>query len=186
MALRPPGSASHDAGLLEGAGPLLSGAGMGRAAYGSDALGLDGDLKFQRCCLATVRSAAMKAGADTDVGQPAPVRCPAMTTVDLFAGAGGLALGFHALGIYTPVLGVEIDHAAASTFKTNFGCEVHDGPIQTRLRWPEADVIVGGPPCQGFSPLGRDRDDVSRAALNGLWEHYVRAVRAIQTRSFVI
>jgi DNA (cytosine-5)-methyltransferase 1 len=47
-------------------------------------------------------------------------------------------------------------------------------------------VIVGGPPCQGFSPLGRDRDDVSRASLNELWQHYLRAVRQVQPLAFVI
>ncbi len=108
-------------------------------------------------------------------------------TIDLFAGAGGLTLGFHLANLgFVPVMAVEIDQAAASTFKRNFGCEVIDAPIQTVERFPEAEVIVGGPPCQGFSPLGRDRDDASRALLNELWQEYIRAVRQVRPRAFVI
>ncbi|GAA1646560.1 DNA cytosine methyltransferase [Catellatospora bangladeshensis] len=108
-------------------------------------------------------------------------------TIDLFAGAGGLALGFRQSGLeFEPVFAVEVEPAAARTFKRNFNCHVHDGPIEQVDHFPEADVIIGGPPCQGFSPLGRDRDDASRAQLNELWQHYLRAVRAVQPKAFVI
>jgi DNA (cytosine-5)-methyltransferase 1 len=110
-----------------------------------------------------------------------------ITTVDLFAGAGGLSLGFHLADLgYLPVFAVEHDHAAATTFKQNFGCDVFDGDIEAGPMYPEADVIIGGPPCQGFSPLGRDRDDVSRATMNALWKHFFDAVRDIRPRAFVI
>jgi len=110
-----------------------------------------------------------------------------LRTIDLFSGAGGLALGFEMakLGFET-VFAVEIEQAAASTFKRNFGCQVIDGPIQTVERFPDAEIILGGPPCQGFSPLGRDRDDASRALLNELWCEYVRAVRQVMPLAFVI
>lgn len=108
-------------------------------------------------------------------------------TIDLFAGAGGLTLGFHLADRgFDPVFAVEIDPAAARTFKANFGCEVFDRPIEEVEDYPAADVIVGGPPCQGFSPLGRDRDDASRAKLNALWEHYLLAVRRVRPKAFVI
>ena len=108
-------------------------------------------------------------------------------TLDLFAGAGGLTLGFEQAGLgFEPVQAVEIDLAAARTFKRNFGCPVYDGPIEKLDEFEPADVIIGGPPCQGFSPLGRDRDDVSRARLNELWEHYLRAVRQVSPAAFVI
>lgn len=110
-----------------------------------------------------------------------------ITTLDLFAGAGGLSLGFERSELgFLPVLGVEHSHAAARTYKANFGCEVWDAPIEEREVFPEADVIVGGPPCQGFSPLGRDRDDESRGVLNALWEEYLRAVRQVKPKAFVI
>lgn len=124
-------------------------------------------------------------------GQSRPVEIedgtPTITTVDLFAGAGGLSLGFHLAGRgFTPVFAVEHDQAAAATFERNFGCEVYARDIEFGPEYPQADVIIGGPPCQGFSPLGRDRDDVSRAKLNSLWKHYLDVVRTIKPRAFVI
>ena len=110
-----------------------------------------------------------------------------ITTVDLFAGAGGLSLGFERSGLgFEPVFAVEHDAAAARTFKAYFGCEVYDGSIEDVEIFPAAAVVVGGPPCQGFSPLGRDRDNASRAQLNELWQHFLRAVRQIRPRAFVI
>jgi len=108
-------------------------------------------------------------------------------TLDLFAGAGGLSLGFEQSGLgYEPVFAVEHDGAAARTYKRNFNCPVFDGDIEALETFEPADVILGGPPCQGFSPLGRDRDDDSRATLNELWQHYLRAVRQVRPKAFVI
>ena len=108
-------------------------------------------------------------------------------TIDLFAGAGGLSLGFEQSELgYRPVLAVEIDAAAAGTYKRHFGGTVETGSVTDVVSFPEADVIIGGPPCQGFSPLGRDRDDASRADLNELWQQYLRAVREVQPAAFVI
>lgn len=110
-----------------------------------------------------------------------------ITTLDLFAGAGGLSLGFRMAGLgYEPALAIEIEPAAARTFKANFGSPVIDGPIETVEDFPRVDVIIGGPPCQGFSPLGRDRDEVSRTQLNELWQQYLRAVRQVMPKAFVI
>ena len=107
-------------------------------------------------------------------------------TLDLFAGAGGLSLGFQQADLgFEPVYAVENDLAAATTFKNNFGCDV-GGDIFDVTAFPDAEVIIGGPPCQGFSPLGRDRDHVSRAHLNGLWREYLRAVRQVRPLAFVI
>ena len=52
--------------------------------------------------------------------------------------------------------------------------------------FPAADVVIGGPPCQGFSPFGRDRDGASRAALNSLWRHFVRALEQTEPYVFVM
>jgi DNA (cytosine-5)-methyltransferase 1 len=108
-------------------------------------------------------------------------------TMDLFAGAGGLSLGFDQSGLgFSPVFAVEHDAAAARTYKRNFGCPVYDGDIEDLEAFESADVVLGGPPCQGFSPLGRDRDADSRAVLNELWQHYLRAVRQVRPAAFVI
>ena len=115
-------------------------------------------------------------------------------SIDLFAGAGGLTLGFELANAeqdsvrYEPVLAVEHDAAAALTYKTNFGVSVFDGDIEAvdPTTYPEAELILGGPPCQGFSPLGRDRDDRSRRVLNSLWEHFLAAVIKVEPLAFVI
>ena len=107
------------------------------------------------------------------------------TLIDLFAGAGGMTLGFTAVG-FDPVFAVESDPWAARTYKTNFGAHVLDAPIETVDSFPRADVIIGGPPCQGFSPLGRDRDHRSRAKLNTLWKHYARTVEDVRPLIFVV
>lgn len=110
-----------------------------------------------------------------------------LRTLDLFAGAGGLSLGFRLAGVgFRSTFAVEIDEAAASTFKRNFGTPVYAGPIEDIEQFEPAEVIIGGPPCQGFSPLGRDRDDVSRAEMNELWQQYLRAVRQLEPKAFVI
>lgn len=114
-------------------------------------------------------------------------RGAAIRTIDLFAGAGGMSLGFHLADLgFMPVFAVEHDKAAATTFQRNFGCDVFEGDIEYGPEYPDADVIIGGPPCQGFSPLGRDRDDESRAVMNDLWKHYLDAVRTIRPRAFVV
>lgn len=105
--------------------------------------------------------------------------------VDLFAGAGGLTQGFVEAG-FEPILAVESDEWAAKTYKANFGAHVLDLPIEDVDSFPRADVVVGGPPCQGFSPLGRDRDAASRGKLNNLWRHYARAVQAIRPKLFLV
>ena len=107
------------------------------------------------------------------------------TFIDLFSGAGGLTLGFKQAG-FEPVFAVELDPWAARTYKANFGAHVLDHPIETVDQFPTADVVIGGPPCQGFSPLGRDRDAESRSELNQLWKHFVRAVQQVQPSMFVI
>ncbi|MXZ31737.1 MAG: DNA cytosine methyltransferase [Acidimicrobiia bacterium] len=115
-------------------------------------------------------------------------------SIDLFAGAGGLTLGFDLANAeqgsvrYDPVLAVEHDAAAALTYKTNFGVSVFDGDIEAvdPATYPEAELILGGPPCQGFSPLGRDRDDRSRRVLNSLWEHFLDSVVQVRPLAFVI
>ena len=126
-------------------------------------------------------AAAASGSASEPISRREPLRL-----LDLFAGAGGLTLGFTQTGAFEPCFAVEVNRAAADTFAHNFGCDVREGPIEEVATFPEGDVIVGGPPCQGFSPLGRDRDEHSRARLNALWEHYLRAVRDVKPRAFVI
>lgn len=93
------------------------------------------------------------------------------TCVDLFSGAGGLSRGFLDAG-YDVVLGVDFDDAALQTFKANHGSaeamklDLFDhGNIDKIVEFLDEkniklDVLVGGPPCQGFSIAGpRDMND---------------------------
>lgn len=107
------------------------------------------------------------------------------TIVDLFAGAGGLTLGFVRAG-FEPVFAVDIDASAAETHAANFDCPTHVGPIEGLESFPRADVVIGGPPCQGFSPLGRSGDGKARESLNRLWREYVRALKQVKPQIFVM
>jgi DNA (cytosine-5)-methyltransferase 1 len=105
------------------------------------------------------------------------------TLIDLFAGCGGLTAGFVRLG-YTPILAVEHNLHAAATYALNFG-EGHTrwGDVAALDDIPPADVVIGGPPCQGFSNLGSRSVDDPR---NQLWKQFLRVVQAARPRVFVI
>src|SRR6266849_5367765 len=100
--------------------------------------------------------------------------------IDLFSGIGGMSCGFMQATTsdvrFEPVFAVEIEEPLADIYRANFGDHLHVGDIAEVDVFPAAEVVIGGPPCQGFSPLGRDRDMHSRAALNSLWRHFVRAI----------
>ena len=109
-----------------------------------------------------------------------------LTFIDLFSGAGGLAEGFREAG-FRSVYAVEIDPAAAATYKANFGHEVFTGPIEDLKEIPvKAPIVIGGPPCQAFSPLGRMSPADNHADLSKLWRHFVRVVEQVQPVAFVV
>src|SRR4051812_9524173 len=82
-----------------------------------------------------------------------PEPANALRLMDLFAGCGGMTRGFVDGGGFRPVYAVELDADAATTYRLNFGDHVVEAPIEDVDDFPEVDVVVGGPPCQGFSPL---------------------------------
>lgn len=107
-----------------------------------------------------------------------------LTSGALFAGAGGLATGFYHAG-FTPIFFNEVDSKAAQTFMYNFPrttpfvCPIQELTAQhirdaTTFNVDDLDVMIGGPPCQGFSinaPVRSDSDP-----RNSLFRHYVRIV----------
>ncbi|MGW6278753.1 DNA cytosine methyltransferase [Kribbella sp. NPDC055071] len=108
--------------------------------------------------------------------------------LDLFAGAGGLTSGFHAATKrYEVIRAVESDVAAAASYAANFGVDhVYQGAIEDWLAnesVPEVDVVIGGPPCQGFSLLGK-RDAMDKR--NGLWAHYAETLSRATPKYFVL
>src|ERR1700676_3192026 len=109
--------------------------------------------------------------------------------IDLFAGAGGLSLGFcQAGGI--PVAAVDIDKPSVETYRRMFpfcGAEVYCGDIRAWIppvRKGEVDVIIGGPPCQGFSLARglRFADD----PRNALYKEFVRIVASLEPKWIVM
>jgi len=102
--------------------------------------------------------------------------------LDLFCGAGGFTVGFVREG-FRPVLGIDFDRWAIETYSGNFGPHAHCIDIAKIKRFPKAEVIVGGPPCQGFSQLG---SHIPNDPRNQLWRHYFRAVKLVRPQVFVM
>jgi DNA (cytosine-5)-methyltransferase 1 len=114
--------------------------------------------------------------------EPARRRSASPTFLDLFAGCGGLALGFVQAG-FTPAGAVELDADAAASYALNVDRRMVVGDIAKVRDWPHVDVVVGGPPCQGFSQLGsRDPKD----PRNRLWREYLRALDSSGAEVFVM
>jgi DNA (cytosine-5)-methyltransferase 1 len=116
-----------------------------------------------------------------------PSRVPPLRILDVFSGAGGLTLGFHkASHRYKVVRAVEMNQEAAASYSANFGEIVYSGDIHDWLDEEialRADIVIGGPPCQGFSPLGKREIDDER---NFLWRYYAETVRAAEPLYFVM
>src|SRR4051794_14093456 len=91
---------------------------------------------------------------------PVPLPCDRVartyTLMDLFAGCGGMTRGFRDSGRFQPYFAVEMDRDAAETYRQNFGDHILAERIEDVPAWPHVDVVIGGPPCQGFSALNRD------------------------------
>lgn len=104
------------------------------------------------------------------------------TLIDLFSGAGGFTLGFVQAG-FVPVFAVELNKDAAETYEANFGPHCVADDINTIGKFPSADLIIGGPPCQGFSNLG---SHIANDPRNQLWRHFIRAVEQVHPCVFIV
>jgi len=110
--------------------------------------------------------------------------------IDLFCGAGGMTQGFLQAGegCFRSVWANDTNEFAAATYRTNFGDQVVVGDIVSllsdlRVKVPAADVVVGGPPCQGFSLLNKQRDGDPRRHL---WMPFLEVVRRSGAEAFVM
>lgn len=103
--------------------------------------------------------------------------------LDLFAGCGGMTLGFQNTGRFRSVFAVEWDKDAAETYRRNFGDHIACCPIENVGTFPAADVVIGGPPCQGFSPLNMLGVGLERRSL---WRQYLRALDDAKPSMFVM
>lgn len=81
-----------------------------------------------------------------------PTKNGSPLVLDLFAGCGGLALGFEAQGFET--LGFEQDKDACATYNKNLFGHCEETVLTPKTNFPKSKVIIGGPPCQPFSVGG--------------------------------
>ena len=86
------------------------------------------------------------------------------TFIDLFCGAGGLSLGFTNAG-FRCIRALDHDKLAIATHNSNLHESASVAEITESIELKYADVIVGGPPCQGFSSAGMRRQDDQRNTL---------------------
>lgn len=113
------------------------------------------------------------------------------TYIDLFTGAGGLYRGFKNAG-YEHLLSVEVWKPAIDTLKNNYrDIELYEGDIRnlggaelkSLLQGKECDIIVGGPPCQGFSTIGKR---LAKDPRNELVFEFIRIVNEVRPKMFIM
>lgn len=115
-----------------------------------------------------------------------------MKIIDLFAGCGGLSLGFikdnHKI-----IEAVEFDSSIANTYKLNHPevnvimDDIKNIDKSELFKFGHADLIIGGPPCQGFSMAGaRIRNGFIDDPRNYLFKHYFNIVKAVRPKAFIM
>lgn len=112
--------------------------------------------------------------------------------IDLFSGCGGLSLHFMGDG-YNIVKAVEYDPVIANTYMKNHPNiemivdDIKNVDSSGVFKEGDADVIVGGPPCQGFSMAGaRIRHGFIEDPRNYLFKHYFNVVKAVKPKVFIM
>lgn len=114
--------------------------------------------------------------------------------IDLFSGAGGFSLGFDNKG-FQNVFSIDIEPSFCETYKYNFPkhqliekdiCELSDTEIKYLKEFDEIDVVIGGPPCQGFSIAGNIGRKFIDDPRNRLFKEFVRVVKVIRPKFFVM
>lgn len=118
-----------------------------------------------------------------------------LKTIDLFAGAGGLSLGFKMTGQFELVAAAEINANAKATYKKNLVGDKGDFTFidnvvgydfaQLNEKVGGIDIVIGGPPCQGFSNANRQKNHLI-SMNNGLVKEYFRAIKEIRPKAFVM
>lgn len=107
-----------------------------------------------------------------------------LKVVSLFSGCGGLDLGFKQTSGYEIVWACDILKDACDTYKKNIGNHIVHSDI-TKIDYktiPKADIIIGGPPCQGFSGIGKRDPNDKRSEL--IWT-YLDIVKEVNPKIFL-
>ena len=113
------------------------------------------------------------------------------SVVDLFAGAGGLSLGFVQTGKYEIKVAFEREPHMQATYHRNHPNVELQGDVcgadyaDIQRRHGAIDIVIGGPPCQGFSNANRQKNHAI-SQNNMLVKQYIRAIRELQPKAFVM
>lgn len=112
--------------------------------------------------------------------------------IDIFSGCGGFSTGFEQTGKFINVLAIDIWNIALDTIKLNKPhTDIICSPLEkitnqeiTKIKekYGDIEVVVGGPPCQGFSLAEKRQKNDPR---NNLWQEYIRFVSIINPTWFV-
>lgn len=113
------------------------------------------------------------------------------TVIDLFSGAGGLSLGFRQTQKFDIKVAFENNPIMQETYKRNHPCVDVRGDVceadyeGIQKQYGTIDVVIGGPPCQGFSNANRQKNHAV-SQNNMLVKQYIRAIRELQPKAFVM
>lgn len=120
-----------------------------------------------------------------------------LTVIDLFCGTGGFSKGFENTGLYKVLFGIDLLPHAVETFKRNHsgatgiagdvrGYPAERVAAELDLRPGDVDVVIGGPPCQGFSSIRPHRARADEDPRNALFENFAHYVDFLRPRAFVM
>lgn len=113
------------------------------------------------------------------------------SVIDLFAGAGGLSLGFQQTKKYNIKVAFENNPVMQATYKKNHpGVDVRGDVCnadysEIQRKYGPIDVVIGGPPCQGFSNANRQKNHAI-SHNNSLVKEYIRAILEVKPKAFVM
>lgn len=113
------------------------------------------------------------------------------SVVDLFAGAGGLSYGFLQTGRFSIKAAFENNRNAQETYKRNHGNTAVYNDVadalgdDVKVKLGKVDVVIGGPPCQGFSNVNRQKNHAI-SQNNSLVKKFVQVVLHLNPKAFVM
>lgn len=111
--------------------------------------------------------------------------------IDLFCGCGGMTLGFITTGRFASIFANDCNESAVESYTSNFDSSSEHSytgdimalVINSDFKFPKADVVIGGPPCQGFSLLNKKRQGDPRRAL---WFQFMLVVDKCNAKIIVM
>lgn len=116
------------------------------------------------------------------------------TYIDLFSGAGGFSLGFEKAN-FRNIFSIDVEKSFCDTYKANFPSHklleidiknLKVSHIKKLVGKTDVDVIIGGPPCQGFSMAGNIGRKFTDDPRNHLFKEFVRVVKVVRPKFFVM